>query len=141
MLAAVVTSERVKLLLGMEENTMVEYKFHADSVRVRIGCCRSRCQSADVDARDTPWCCAQDKSTYKNTESFVFVAPTPSPKFTSRLNPSIPALEPLPEAAEKVKPSPKLTPKLTPASPAFLPTSAVAGAAAKAEDMAALTLS
>ncbi len=38
--------ERVKVLLGMEENTIIEYKLHKDSIR--------------------------DKSTYKNTESFVF---------------------------------------------------------------------
>ncbi len=41
-----VCSEKVKHLMGMEENTIIEYKLHRDSLR--------------------------DKSTFKNTESFVF---------------------------------------------------------------------
>ena len=39
------------MLLGMEENTIIEYKLHKDSIR--------------------------DKSTYKNTESFVFQVGNP----------------------------------------------------------------
>ena len=109
-------SERVKTLLGMEENTVIEYKLHRDSLR--------------------------DRSTYKNTDSFVF-QPTPSPKFSVRASPHLPpgGLEPLPEAAEKVKERDRREPGtgvLTPESPAFLPSSAAAAAAGA---MATLSLS